>query len=107
MAAPDAPLVLVVCGGGESAQLERLNPAMVVVRSGATGASVLRWCEANGTPLVAVAGSDRLALRVAMTLADHFEPDEMRIGVAAFPGSGVGMVEVAAVSKVGVWYPNA
>ena len=107
MAAEDAPLLLLVCGNGNAAKLERASPAMVVARAGNAPASLLGWCEANGTPLVSVAGSEQLALRVAMTLADRMDADEMRIGLAAFPGCPDSMRELARAAKVRVWQPGA
>jgi hypothetical protein len=117
MAAPDAPLILLVCGGRHYADTDAVNralttasPEIVVTGACPTGADrhAADWCQTNGVPLIQVpalwvsegsgAGPIRNArmLRYAMTLA---------VGVCAFPGGRgtEGMCELARASKVRVW----
>jgi hypothetical protein len=127
MPAPDAPLVLVVCGGrhysdegAAFAALDKASPALVV-NGQASGADSLasKWCHARGVPVLEVpalwesegraAGPKRNArmLRYAMTLADRLDEDEMRLGVCAFPGGRgtASMVKLATDAKCRVWRP--
>lgn len=128
MAAPDAPLILLVCGGRHYADTDAVNralttasPAIVVTGACPTGADRYAgdWCQTNGVPLINVpalwvsegnaAGPLRNArmLNYARTLADRLMLDEMRFGVCAFPGGRgtEGMVELATDAKCRVWRP--
>lgn len=128
MAAPDAPLILLVCGGRQYADTAAVNralahasPSIVVTGACPTGADrhAADWCQNNGVPLIQVpalwvsegkaAGPKRNArmLNYAMCLADRLDEDEHRFGVCAFPGGRgtANMVRLATDAKCRVWRP--
>ena len=128
MAAPDAPLLLLVCGGRHYADTDAVNralttanPAIVVTGACPTGADrhAADWCQTNGVPLIQVpalwvsegnaAGPLRNArmLNYSRTLADRLMADEMRLGVCAFPGGRgtASMVQLATDANCRVWRP--